>query len=105
MTSTKYLNSHNTQSTVVGFLLLVLPSGIPKCISWASNVQLNLPLTIKAMKSALHQTVGEEDSSSTPLQDTALQVYAFKTRSLHMEHTHLSAAMGTVVSGKCFLKQ
>lgn len=60
-------------------------------------------LIIKPMKSALHQRVAEEESS-TPLQDIVLFKSKFQTRSLNTEHMHLFTATEIAVLGKLFLK-
>lgn len=57
------------------------------------------------MKSALHQTWGEEDSSSTSLQNSVLFRSTFEIKTLNIEHMHLSTAVEIVVSRKYLLKQ
>lgn len=57
------------------------------------------------MRSALHQTPGEEDSSSTSLQNSVLFRSTFEIKILNIERTHLPAAMEIVVLRKYLLKQ
>lgn len=58
------------------------------------------------MKSALHETAGEEDSSPPhPFRTLCFSGVHFQIKTLNIEHTHLAADMEIVVLRKYFLKQ